>query len=81
MDAQTTRDFMLEKGYDFPVILDEGFVRAANVNLFPPTIFVDREGKIAFEFLGSSLRLVDEYGFRVEALLEQRTTVDGRSPR
>jgi thiol-disulfide isomerase/thioredoxin len=81
MDAQTTRDFMLEKGYDFPVILDEGFVRAANVNLFPTTIFVDREGKIAFEFLGSSLRLVDEYGFRVEALLEQRTTVDGRSPR
>jgi thiol-disulfide isomerase/thioredoxin len=69
LDLDITRDFMEEKGYDFPVIFDEGLVRMANIWAFPTTLFVDREGRIVFSYLGASLHLVDEYTWRVEALL------------
>jgi thiol-disulfide isomerase/thioredoxin len=68
-DLDTTRDFMAEKGYDFPVIFDEGLVRMANIFAFPTTLFVDRDGRIVFSYVGASLWLVDEYTWRVEALL------------
>jgi tetratricopeptide (TPR) repeat protein len=68
-DPDTTRDFMEEKGYDFPVILDEGLVRMTNPPAFPTTLFVDRDGRIVFRYVGASLRLVDEYKWRIEALL------------
>jgi thiol-disulfide isomerase/thioredoxin len=68
-DPDTTRDFMKEKGYDFRVIFDEGLVRIVNIRGWPTTLFVDREGRIVFSYVGESLRLVDEYTWRVEALL------------
>jgi tetratricopeptide (TPR) repeat protein len=74
LDPETTRDFMAEKGYDFPVIFDEGLVRLANIRGFPTTLFVDRDGRIVFSYLGASLHLVDEYTWRVEALLGQAVT-------
>jgi thiol-disulfide isomerase/thioredoxin len=69
VNLDTTRDFMEERGYDFPVIFDEGLVRMAGINAFPTTLFVDREGRITFSYKGASLRLVDEFTWRVEALL------------
>jgi thiol-disulfide isomerase/thioredoxin len=74
-DLDTTRDFMKEKGYDFPVIVDEGLARMTNIFGWPTTLFVDREGRIVFSYVGASLRLVDEYTWRVEALLG-RTVAD-----
>lgn len=68
-DPDTTRDFMKEKGYDFPVIFDEGLVRMVNIRGWPTTLFVDRDGRIVFSYMGESLRLMDEYTWRVEALL------------
>jgi thiol-disulfide isomerase/thioredoxin len=68
-DLDTTREFMAEKGYDFPVIFDEGLVRMTNIFGFPTTLFVDREGRIVFSYVGARLWLVDEYTWRVEALL------------
>jgi thiol-disulfide isomerase/thioredoxin len=76
-DPDTTRDFMKEKGYDFPVVLDDGLVRTANIFVFPTTLFVDREGRIVFNHPGSSLRLLDEYTWRVEALLGLSVTGAG----
>jgi hypothetical protein len=59
---------MAEKGYDFPVIVDEGLGRMTNLSVIPTTLFVDRDGRVVFRF-GFSPRLVDEYTWRVEALL------------
>jgi thiol-disulfide isomerase/thioredoxin len=70
-DLDTTRDFMKEKGFDFPVIFDEGIVRMVNISGFPTTLFVDRDGRVVFRYVGASLRLVEEYTLRVEALLGQ----------
>jgi thiol-disulfide isomerase/thioredoxin/Flp pilus assembly protein TadD len=75
-DPDTTRDFMEEKDYDFPVIFDEGLVRLSNIRAFPTTLFVDRDGRIVFSFRGASLRLVEEYTWRVEALLGEAVADD-----
>jgi thiol-disulfide isomerase/thioredoxin len=77
IDPQTTRGFMEEKGYDFPVIFDEGIVRMTNVPGFPTTIFVDRDGRIVFSFVGASLQLVNEFTWRVEALLGRTVASSG----
>jgi thiol-disulfide isomerase/thioredoxin len=69
MNPETTRDFMVENGYDFPVIFDEGLARMANIFAWPTTLFVDRDGRIVFSYLGASLWLVEEYTWRIEALL------------
>jgi thiol-disulfide isomerase/thioredoxin len=74
-DPATTRAFMEEKGYDFPVILDEGLVSVADIRAFPTTLFVDRAGRVLFKYVAASLRLVEEYTWRVEALLG-RTVAD-----
>jgi thiol-disulfide isomerase/thioredoxin len=75
-DPDTTRDFMKGKGYSFPVILDDGLGRAAKIQAYPTTLFVDRDGRIVFSYVGASLWLVDEYTWRVEALLGR--TVAGK---
>ena len=35
---------MAEKKYDFPVLLDDGYVSANGINSFPTTWFLDPEG-------------------------------------
>jgi thiol-disulfide isomerase/thioredoxin len=73
-NPETTHGFMKERGYDFPVIFDEGLVQMANIWAFPTTLFVDREGNIVFSYIGSGDRIVDEYIWRVEALLGHTIT-------
>jgi thiol-disulfide isomerase/thioredoxin len=68
-NPDTTRDFMKEKEYDFPVLINQGLSRMTNIRRWPTTLFVDREGQIVFIFEGATHRLVDEYTWRVEALL------------
>ena len=59
---------MKKKQFDFPVLLDDGYVRKAGVVSFPTTWFVDRQGRIVFVQEGWSKHLVEEFGWRIEAL-------------
>ena len=40
--------FMVENEYDFTVLVDDGYVQKAGVNVFPTTWFVDGDGYIQF---------------------------------
>jgi hypothetical protein len=70
-----TKDFvkrwMEERGYEFPVLWSGSYHRKAKVRGYPTTWVVDREGNIAFEVLGGTDRFEQEYGWRVEAVLEE----------
>ena len=66
-DAEKVRRWMAEKKYEFPVLLDDRYGRG-NVGGYPTTWFIDPTGKIAFEKLGWSERLIEEFSWRIEAL-------------
>ncbi len=63
---------MDDRGYDFPVLWGEKFAASVGVTAFPTTWVVDREGRIAFRVVGSAGPFAQEFGWRVEALLEDR---------
>jgi len=67
-DPDVVRRFMEEKGFSFPVLLDDGYVRDVNVRAFPTTWFVDPDGKIWFEKMGWSEELAQEFSWRIESL-------------
>lgn len=69
-DVEMVRTWMAEKKFNFPVLVDSGFVRGANVNAFPTTWFIDREGRIAFTHVGASDVVFEEFVWRVELLKE-----------
>lgn len=60
--------WMKKNGYDFAVLLDNGYVDAVNVHAFPTTWFLDREGRKVFEKVGWSEKLLEEFSWRVEAI-------------
>jgi thiol-disulfide isomerase/thioredoxin len=66
-DADRPRKWMVTKKYEFPVLLDDGYVDK-NVKVFPTTWFIDKQGHIAFEVLGATEKLVEEFSWRIEAL-------------
>jgi thiol-disulfide isomerase/thioredoxin len=75
------RDWMRDKRYDFPVLLDDGYVSArARIDGFPTTWFLDRNGRKAFEEIGWSKHLVEEFGWRIEALREGGGASAGGEP-
>jgi hypothetical protein len=61
---------MEERNYDFLVLWNDGYAREAGVMGYPTTWVVDQQGGIAFDVLGGSQRVLQELGWRVEALLE-----------
>ena len=67
-NTDAVRDWMREKKYNFPVLLDEGYASQAGITGFPHTWFLDRDGRRAFEQPGWSKYLVEEFGWRIEAL-------------
>lgn len=67
-DLETIRKFMKDKKYDFAVLRDENYLQTVGINVFPTTWFIDREGKIAFVKVGSSDKLLEEFGWRIEEL-------------
>jgi tetratricopeptide (TPR) repeat protein len=69
-NPDSVREWMQKKQFDFPVLLDDGYVRKVGVQAFPTTWFLDREGRIAFVQEGWSQHLVEEFGWRIEALKE-----------
>jgi hypothetical protein len=64
------RRWMEKRGYDFPVLWSDGYNRGAGVRAYPTTLVVDREGQVAFFVVGNTDRFAQEYGWRIEALLE-----------
>ena len=74
------KKFMAEKKYSFPVLREEGdYVEHAGVTGFPTTWFVDRDGKEVFSKSGASRRLLDEFSWRVESMLQPPGTAKSDS--
>lgn len=67
-DLALVRKFMAEKHYEFPVLLDDGYVAANGVTGFPTTWFLDPQGRIAFDKKGANDKLQEEWSWRIEAL-------------
>lgn len=69
-DLETIKGFMEREKLDFPVLLDKGdFVKTiAKINAYPTTLFFGREGKLAFQHVGASEFVFDEFMARVEIL-------------
>lgn len=63
------KNFMAEKKYNFPVLMEGDYLNTAKIQGFPTTWFIDRDGKKVFEKMGSSKRVVEEFTWRVEAML------------
>ncbi len=71
-DPTAVEKFLAQKKLSFPVLLDDGELSKARVHSYPTTWFLDRQGRIAFEQTGESDALLEEAGWRVEALKAQR---------
>ncbi|MEJ2679719.1 MAG: redoxin domain-containing protein, partial [Gemmatimonadota bacterium] len=71
-DPDEVRAWMAKRKFDFPVLLDDGYVGDADVHVFPTTWFVDPDGRIAFVKTGWSASLAEEFSWRVEALRNGR---------
>lgn len=61
---------MADRGYHFPVLWGERFATKAGVTAFPTTWVVDREGRIAFLEVGGTGLFAQEFGWRVDAVME-----------
>jgi tetratricopeptide (TPR) repeat protein/peroxiredoxin len=72
-DPETVRQFMARRQFDFPVLLDDGYVTRAKVQAFPTTWFIDRDGRVAFEHVGASDVVFEEFVWRVELLRSPAT--------
>jgi thiol-disulfide isomerase/thioredoxin len=72
-DVDELRAWLKQRGYDFPVLIDDGYV-AQHVRIWPTTFFVDRHGRIASVKTGWSEALVEEFGWRIEILRREGKT-------
>ena len=68
-DPKTVLPWMEKHGYDFTVLLDDGYVAShAGISSFPTTWFLDPDRKIAFKKDGWTKELGEEFGWRIDAL-------------
>jgi tetratricopeptide (TPR) repeat protein len=65
---ERVRDWMRRRKYDFPVLLDDGYLNRTSVHIFPTTWFLDRQGRKVFEKEGYSRHLEEEFAWRIEAI-------------
>ncbi|MBN1997814.1 redoxin domain-containing protein [candidate division KSB1 bacterium] len=63
--------FMTKHGYSFPVLLDNNYVKKVDIQGFPTTWFVNKNGKIEFFQKGYTGHLVEEFSWRIEAMRGQ----------
>ena len=63
------KDWMQKRGYDFPVLWDDGYESEAGVWSWPETWVLDREGRMIFDFGETPGSWGQEVGWMVEALL------------
>ena len=53
-----------------PVLLDTDYISKAGVSGFPTTWFLGPDGRKMFEKVGGSKHLLEEFTWRVEAMME-----------
>jgi thiol-disulfide isomerase/thioredoxin/Tfp pilus assembly protein PilF len=71
-EVANVRKWMAEQKYDFAVLLDDGFVRRNTIQSFPTTWFIDRKGRIAYEKVGWTQKLLEEFSWRVDELRAEK---------
>jgi tetratricopeptide (TPR) repeat protein len=64
--------WMAQKKFTFPVLLDDAYVNKTGIRAFPTTWFLDPQGRKVFEKIGWSEKLLEEFGWRIEALREMK---------
>ncbi|MEX2152537.1 MAG: redoxin domain-containing protein [Gemmatimonadaceae bacterium] len=68
-EVKIVRDWMNQKKFTMPVLLDDGWVtEKARISAYPTTWFIDKDGKIAFIHKGASDVVLEEFLWRVEML-------------
>jgi hypothetical protein len=74
IDAKDTleevKKYLADKKYTFPVLREGDYLSKVSILGFPTTWFVDRDGRIVFVKDGSSKHLVEEFSWRVEAMMD-----------
>ena len=65
---RSRKKWIREKGYTFPVLVDDGYVGDQRVGSFPTTWLVDRRGRLCYEMHGENSTLMDEYSWLIEEL-------------
>jgi thiol-disulfide isomerase/thioredoxin len=80
-NPDSVREWMKKNKFGFAVLLDDGYVQRAGVRGFPTTWFVDRSGRRAFAHTGWSKKLVEEFGWRIEALRSPESSRRGTPSR
>jgi tetratricopeptide (TPR) repeat protein/thiol-disulfide isomerase/thioredoxin len=71
-DLGMVRRWMADSEYDYPILLDDNFARPNGVRAYPTTWFVGADGRIAFEHVGISAAVFEEFVWRVEMLQAER---------
>ena len=67
---QHVLDWMAVRGYDFPVLWDDGYFDRAGIEGTPETWVLDREGRMVFDFGETPGNWGQEVRWMVEAVLE-----------
>lgn len=61
--------WMKQKGYDFPVLLDDGYGSDhAEITTYPTTWYLDKQGRKIFEKVYWSKNLLEESAWRIDAI-------------
>jgi thiol-disulfide isomerase/thioredoxin len=71
VNPRATLSWMRDRGYDFPVLIEENLAERVGVSVYPSTLFLDREGRVVYRVVGESALANEEYAWRVEALLNE----------
>ncbi|MES2178345.1 MAG: redoxin domain-containing protein [Gemmatimonadota bacterium] len=67
-DLKELKEWMAKRKLTIPTLFDDGYVtKSAQINSFPTTWFIDREGKTQFSVTGNTGALVEEWTWRIEA--------------
>jgi thiol-disulfide isomerase/thioredoxin len=68
-DLQDLKDWVAKRKMTIPTLFDDGWVNnTAQIQAFPTTWFIDRDGKMQFSAIGNTGALVEEWGWRLEAM-------------
>ncbi|WP_419941450.1 redoxin domain-containing protein [Candidatus Palauibacter sp.] len=67
---EVVEEYFARNGFDFQVLMDDGYVQRAGIGGWPTTWFVDRDGYVQFVKVGNTSKLDEEFSWRVEAIRE-----------
>lgn len=62
------KEWMTSRKYTIPTLFDDRYTSTSEISAWPTTWFLDRDGRIQYIAEGNTGALVEEWGWRVEAL-------------